>query len=308
MENVQEIGFDCGRGYVKAYSEVDNMKKEVIFKSVIGDGRDIDISEYIRDDMEKPRYIEFENERYFVGLLAEKESQTPIRNSMDSKCTETVKVLLASTLNDIAVKNRVKIMFGVPYKDYRKSELKKVIETYKGKTFKVKDKITGSYKEVTIEDISIFREGDAALFHALKGKVNEDKPVGLMSVGFRTTELSYFDKGFIFNDKKSTTIEFGNRTMLNRVSDDLMANGIIKDVNEIDTSSDYDDMKKAAFKFGSENLAQRIEDIWINKKEMNLYVAGGTALNLNFSDEFKVLDDAQMATAKGLFEIAKIKL
>ena len=41
---------------------------------------------------------------------------------------------------------------------------------------------------------------------------------------------------------------------------------------------------------------------------MDLFVAGGTALNLEFSDEFKVLDDAQMATAKGLFEVAKIRL
>ena len=307
MENIQEIGFDCGRGYVKAYSEIDNTVKEVIFKSVIGDGRDMDLSEYMKSD-EKPRYIEFENERYFVGILAEKESQTPIRNSADSKVSETVRVLLASVLSEIAVKNKVKLMVGVPYKNYRKSILKEVIETYKGKVFKVKDRITGATKEVCIEDVSIFREGDAALFHALSGKVNEDKPVGLLSVGFRTTELSYFDKGFIFNDKRSTTIEFGNRTMLSRVQDDLIADGIMKDVNEIDSSNDYDAMKEKAFKFGSENLAQRIEDIWINKKEMNLFVAGGTALNLKFSDEFTVLEDAQMATAKGLFEVAKIRL
>ena len=307
MENIQEIGFDCGRGYVKAYSEIDNTVKEVIFKSVIGDGRDMDLSEYMKSD-EKPRYIEFENERYFVGILAEKESQTPIRNSADSKVSETVRVLLASVLSEIAVKNKVKLMVGVPYKNYRKSILKEVIETYRGKVFKVKDRITGASKEVCIEDVSIFREGDAALFHALSGKVNEDKPVGLLSVGFRTTELSYFDKGFIFNDKRSTTIEFGNRTMLSRVQDDLIADGIMKDVNEIDSSNDYDEMKEKAFKFGSENLAQRIEDIWINKKEMELFVAGGTALNLKFNDEFKVLDDAQMATAKGLFEVAKIRL
>ena len=307
MENIQEIGFDCGRGYVKAYSEIDSTVKSVIFKSVIGDGRDMDLSEYMKSD-EKPRYIEFENERYFVGLLAEKESQTPIRNSKDSKVSETVRVLLASVLSEIAVKNKVKLMIGVPYKNYRKSVLKEVIEIYKGKVFKVKDRITGSYKEVCIEDVSIFREGDAALFHALKGKINEDKPVGLASVGFRTTELSYFDKGFIFNDKRSATIEFGNRTMLSRIQDDLLSNEITKDVNEIDSSNDYDEMKKAVYKFGSENLAQRIEDIWINKKEMDLYVAGGTALNLKFDDEFKVLDDAQMATAKGLFEVAKIRL
>lgn len=307
MENVQEIGFDCGRGYVKAYSEVDGVVHETIFKSVIGDGRDMDLSDYVRTGMEKPRYIEFENERYFIGLLAEKESQSPIRNAKDSKVTNTVRVLLASALSEIAVKSKIKIMIGVPYKNYRKSVLKEVIETYKGSIFKVKDKITGATKEIQILDVSIFREGDAALYHAIKGTVNDEKPVGLVAVGFRSTELSYFDKGFTFNDKRSTTIEFGNRTLLTRVQDDLVADGIMKDVNEIDSSTDYNDLKLKAYKLGSENLAQRIEDIWINKSEMDLYVAGGTALNLEFDEEFTLLEDAQMATAKGLFEVAQRK-
>lgn len=307
MENIQEIGFDGGRGCVKVYSEVDNKVLSTCFKSVYGDGRDIDLEDFIKNNEEKPRYIEFENERYFVGLLAEKESQSPIRNSKDSKISETVRVLLASALSEVAIKDNVKIMFGVTYKNYRKSVLKEISDTYKGKIFKVKDKITGSTKEVKIVEVGIFREGDAALLHALGGQINNDKPVGLASVGFRTTELSYFDKGFVFNDKRSTTIEFGNRTLLSRVQDDLMARNITKDVNEIDSSNDYDDEKKKVYKIGSENLAQRIEDMWINSSEMDIYIAGGTALNLKLDSEFNVLEDAQMATAKGLFRIAKTR-
>ncbi|MDB8790390.1 ParM/StbA family protein [Romboutsia sp. 1001216sp1] len=317
MENIQEIGFDCGRGYVKAYSEVDGSVHQTKFKSVIGDGRDIDLSDFnkvhnpnnimVSDNpsIEKPRYIEFENERYFIGLLAEKESQAPIRNSKDSKISETVRVLLASTLNDIAVKNKVKIMVGVPYKSYRKSVLKEVLDTYKGHIFKVKDRITGATKEIQIVDISILREADAAVLHALGGNINTERPIGLATIGFRSSELSFFDKNFVFNDKKSTTIEFGNRTLLARVQSDLMSEGITKDVNEIDSSNDYNDKKAKVFKLGSENLSQRIEDIWINLSEMDLYIAGGTALNLNFDEQFKIVDDAQMATARGLFEAAQ---
>ncbi len=41
MKNeIQLIGMDIGRGYVKAYSEVDDNVKKTIFKSVYGDGRD----------------------------------------------------------------------------------------------------------------------------------------------------------------------------------------------------------------------------------------------------------------------------
>ncbi|WP_286149589.1 MULTISPECIES: ParM/StbA family protein [Bacillota] len=307
MENIQKIGFDFGRGYVKAYSEVDNIEHIAVFKSVIGEGRDIDLSEYMEKESEKPIYIEYKNTNYFIGILAEKESQVPVRNSRDSKTSNTVEILFAAALSEVAVKEKVDIMLGVPYKNYRKSVLKEVIEKYKGQTIKVKNKINGSTKEVYINNISIFREGDAALIHAIDGKINEDKPVGLVSVGFRTTELSYFDKGFIFNDKMSNTIEFGNRTLLSTVQDSLRDINIMKEVNEIDTSNDYDDLKSKAYLLGSENLAQRIDDIWINKSEMDLYVAGGTSTKLTFDKEFKRVKDAQLATAKGLFEVAKRK-
>lgn len=305
MSDVQIIGFDGGRGFVKAYSEVNKEVKEVIFKSVIGDGRD-DKVEY--SNFENPIYISCEDVDYFIGLLAEKESYSSIRNSQDSKISKTVQILLAATLEQIAIKDRVKLMFGVPYKNYTQKTLKEIQDTYRGKRITVKNKLTGSTKSVKIEDVDIFREGDAALFHAIKGQVNDDKPVGLVNVGFRTMELSYFDKGFNFNDKLSNTVEYGNSTMLNIVKDRILSDeGVTKDVNEIDSSDKYDDLKKIAYSFGSEKINQIVEEHWINKYEMDLYLAGGTSLHLNPGDDFIKLKDAQMATAKGLFEIAKMK-
>ena len=57
-------------------------------------------------------------------------------------------------------------------------------------------------------------------------------------------ELSYFDKGFVFNDRLSNTVEYGNSTMLKIIQDNLMATGISKSVNEIDSSNDYDTLKE----------------------------------------------------------------
>ena len=39
--SVQIIGLDIGRGYVKGYTEINEEKKECLFKSVIGEGRNI---------------------------------------------------------------------------------------------------------------------------------------------------------------------------------------------------------------------------------------------------------------------------
>ena len=294
----QIIGLDIGRGYSKGYSEINGLVKECMFKSIIGEGRSLNFADY-----EAPIMVNFKNEDWFIGLLAEQESQTPIRNSKDSKTTETVQTLIAAALSQLAVEEEVKIVLGVPYKSFRKFVLEEVVETYKGKEIKVKDKINGGTKEIKIVDIMIFRESDAALYWQVRDNKNNNKPVGLLSIGFRTTEMSYFDKGLKFNDKKSDTIEFGNRSVMNNVKDKLLNMGIIKDVNEIDTSNDYEDLKKKAYKIASENIEQQIEDKWINLGEMDIYIAGGTALNMSFDSRFKVLEDSQMATAKGLWLI-----
>ncbi len=299
--SVQIIGLDIGRGYVKGYTEINEEKKECLFKSVIGEGRNIEFSLY-----KDPIMIQFENEDWFIGLLAEKESQTVIRNSKDSKTTHTVKVLMAAALNELAIEDNVKIMLGVPYKSFRRSVLNDVIEEYKGSVIEVKDKINGGTKKVKIVDINIYREGDAALYWELRDK-EINKAVGLVSVGFRTTELSFFEKDLVFNDKKSDTIEFGNRSVMNNVKDKLLENGIIKDINEIDTSNDYDEMKEKAYSIATENVEQQIEDKWINLDEIDIYIAGGTSLNMDFDKRFKRVKDAQSATAKGLWLVGNKK-
>ena len=57
---------------------------------------------------------------------------------------------MAAALSEIAVEDNVKIMLGVPYKSFRKKVLEEVIETYKNKTIKVRDKVKGGIKEVNI--------------------------------------------------------------------------------------------------------------------------------------------------------------
>ncbi|WP_243447728.1 ParM/StbA family protein [Clostridium tetani] len=297
MDNeVQAIGLDIGRGYTKAYSEINNLKKTCLFKSVVGIGRTIDFDIY-----DKPIYIEVNNEAYFASILAEKEGFTPTRNSKDSKTTTTVEKLIYAALNEVAVYDKVKIMLGVPYKRFRKSELNDIAEKYKGKKVQIKDKINGGYKDIEIVNISIFREGDAALMWEIRNNEKNDKPVGIATIGFRTTELSYFDKGLKFNDRRSKTIELGNKSALEFIQKELEKNNIIKEVNEIDGSNDYDKLKEIAYRNLSERISQEIEDTWINLNEMDIYIAGGTSLNMKFDEEFKLVEDPQMATAKGLY-------
>lgn len=301
---IQIIGLDIGRGYVKAYSEYNNNVKECLFKSIVSEGRDgLDYSNY-----DNPIYVEYNGRKIFAGNLAQIEGYNKNSNSKDSKTTPTVEKLIAVALSKVAVAKEVKIMLGVPYKTFNRETLDDVIKKYKDMEYKIEDKINGGTKDIRIVEIGIFREADSALFHALNGSPNMTKDVGLVSVGFRSTELAYYNKGFRFNDRYSTTVEIGNRNVLEFINkENMKSTGVTKTVEEIDSSDMYDELKRIGYEDISEQVSQEIEIAWKNMNEMDIYIAGGTALKMNFDEEFKVLEDSQMATAKGLYEVAEFR-
>ena len=303
IKKVQYIGLDVGRGYLKAFSVYDGIEYSCKFKSVAGLGRNIELSEY-----ENPIHVEVANEEWFIGEVAEHEGDTLIYNTRDDKTTKTVETLIYGALNEIAMSEHVKIMLGVPNKSFKKSVLTAVIEKYKGKTIEIKNKITGAYKKVTILDISIFREGDAALlWHANNYPTLANGDLALVTVGFRTTELSYYNKGLKFNDKLSKTIEKGNKTALEFVQRQLAKKeeSVIHELGVIDSSSEYQALKNTAYEVLSESIANDIEQTWINLPEIAIFTAGGTALHLKL--EYELIEDPQMATAKGLWLVATKK-
>ena len=296
----QLIGLDIGRGYVKGYTEYNGTPNSCLFKSIVGLGRSLDVSKY-----EEPIHIEFQGEEYFVGDLAEKEADSPIQNLKDDKTTPVVKKLIASAIEQLAIADKVKIMLGVPNKMFKKAEREKIQKEYKSKRFVIKNKLTGATKTVTIENIDIFREGDAALLWYTKDREYLDKPFGMVTIGFRTSEFACYDTDFNFNDKNSKTREIGNKTALEYVQRRLAdEHGIMRELSEIDSSNNYDDYKYSVYQNLSERIDTEIENVWVNLDEMEIKVAGGTALNLD-NLNFEVIDDAQMATAKGLFYVAQ---
>lgn len=297
--DTQIIGLDIGRGYVKAYSLYNEKEYECLFKSVYGDGRNISLEDY----KENPIYIEIEGTEYFVGALSEKESMKCIRNAGDSKTSPVAKILITTALSEIAVSDNVSLMIGVPYKIFKKSTLKEIQKEYRDTTITVKNKINNSVKTIKIESVNIFREADAALIYAMNSRINEDKPVGMVNIGFRTTELSYFDKGFKFNDKLSTTIESGNQNALKIVQKKLVDIGITKSLPEIDSADDYPELKDLAYKLTSDDTNEIIEETWNNLDEMDIYVSGGTSLNLDLDEKYSMVENSQMATARGLYEV-----
>ena len=293
----QIIGADIGRGYTKGYTVYNGEASECCFKSIVSLGREIDF-----DDYKDPIYLEVEGEEYFAGILAEVEGYSPTSNNMESKITLTAEKLLYALLDKLAVANSVKLVLGVPNKSYNKRTLIEVIEAYKGKTVKIMNNITKCYKKVFIEDISIFRESDAALFWELRDRTTTNKPIGMVTVGFRTTEFTYFDKGMKFNDKKSKSLELGNKTVLEYVQRELNDKyNLSKELFEIDSNTgDYDKLKEKGYRILSEKVAQEVDSYWVNTEEMDIYFGGGTTQRMKIYNG-TLVEAPQMATAKGLY-------
>ena len=307
VQAVQYIGMDIGRGYVKAYSEHMGEVYQTRFKSIVALGRDMDFNEdFNKMENQDKIYIEIEGKKFFCGKLAELEGFNPNQNERDDKTSPTVKRLVYAALNEVAVSSQVKIMLGVPHKLFKKEVLNAVIEAYKGKTVEIKNKITGTFKEVTIRDILIFREADAALmWHVRQYPSLKNGAVAMVNVGFRTTELCFYEKGLKYNDKKSNTLELGNKTALEYVERELSTSGTKRTLAEIDSSDEYDNLKENAYEMLSETIANRIEGAWINLNEVAICACGGTSQKLTLG--YEVIDDPQMATSKGLYLVAKKK-
>ena len=302
QEDIQNIAVDIGRGYTKYYSEYNGKIYKGMFKSIIGESRPLDFKDY--DD---PICIECNGESYFCGSLAELESHQSVRNSGDSKTSLTVQVLINAILSKVAMTDNVNIMLGVPYNMYKKSVLLDVIETYQDKKITVKDKINNNIKVVTINAIDLFKEADSIMVYATDGSPDENIDIAFISVGFRSTEISYYSKGH-YVDKYSYTIPFGNQTILATVQDKLKDRGIIHDLNYIDSNvGDYDDLKARAYKLSQEVLTQKIEEIIKNSfSECKIIVGGGTALRMELDSRFELIEDAQFAVVIGLYKVAEI--
>ena len=299
---MQNIGVDIGRGYVKVGTVKNGKPYHMLFKSIIGDGRtdNIDFDKY-----DEPICIKLNGKTYFVGELSEKESYSPIRYNNDDKTTKTVEILLCAALMKVATNDDVSIVLGVPNRSYSKKILKKVQDKYKGKKYEIVNAIDNSTKYVTIRNIMIFREADAA-FIGLKNKgiVDDSKsPVGLVNIGFTTSEFAYFDKGGKFIDSLSETLGYGNKDALGIVKNQLKHKNITKETFQIDSSDDYDDMKEVAYDIMSEKINQYVTDIWNNIDEMDIRVTGGTSQMLQLDSRYKVVDNPQMATCEGLYDI-----
>lgn len=312
---IQNIGIDIGRGCVKGYTEYKSETKVCLFNSIVATAtskeKDLDVYKNEKN-IHKSSYFsanivgDKKLDNIYCGLIASKEGHTPIQNVSDSKITEVAERLFIGALDKLAISQEVNIVLGVPNRDYRKSVLKEVIDKYKGKEIYIEDHFLDEIKIIKINDINIFRESDAALLYEIAtNNPKNNKDYAMVNVGYQTMEIAFYDNELNYINKLSLSEPTGNRKILEQIKDELSSNRIYKNLFEIDDSNRYDDLKEQAYKEFSKGLNQFIEGNIGNLSEVNLYLCGGISKKLSVREEFKIVEEPQLITAKGLFARAK---
>ena len=196
------IGIDIGFGFTK----VTNGEREGIFKSIFGDGRQIQFREQFLGSVgtESMLHMDIDGHEYFVGELAE--LQSDLRSftlDQDQFVADFTKILAVAALTQVVESNSsVRVVTGLPI-SYYKRHREQLAAIVKGQhTAEVFD-AAGHKTPVatTVTHIRVIPQPFGSLFNALlneSGDVADRRlvaeKVGVIDIGFCTTDYTIADK------------------------------------------------------------------------------------------------------------------
>ncbi len=199
---MEVIGIDVGFGFTKACMG----NERVIFKSIIGESSEIQFFSNIAENSETSNlHISIDNKSYYIGEFAEIQSNVRQFTLDQDKLLNEFLKLLALTAIGTSIKEEnatVNVVSGLPVIYLRKYH-RKFSEILSGKhriTFHSMDgkKVT---KNIHINKVKMMPQPIGSIFNLLmdeEGKIaTQDlikKKVGIIDIGFRTTDVTIFDK------------------------------------------------------------------------------------------------------------------
>ena len=198
------ISIDIGFGFTKATDGNDFL----VFKSIYGEAVEFQYKENLLDSNvgDEHLHIEVNGTSYFVGEQAERQSSTRIFTLDQSQfISSSSKVLALAALSKLVKdpKQPIHLVVGLPIGHYRehKDELAKILcTTHK---FKVITTSGESIKtSVTVEDVRVIPQPIGTVMDRLlnregfpQNKRFATDKIGIIDVGFKTTDYTISDKG-----------------------------------------------------------------------------------------------------------------
>jgi plasmid segregation protein ParM len=326
----KQIGIDIGYGYVK----VSDGEKEFFFPSTVGVGTDLMYNSPLVN-LKKPTdtmVITVDNKKYFVGELAIRQS-TMVSRSMGRNRIEdnSARVLLLSALALYMdhTEQQFNVVTGLPVDYYQqfKDDWAQIMQG----THAVR---VGSGSEekavlIIIDKIEMIPQPFGTLYdrrldnegNLLKDE-SEDLKVGIVDVGYKTSDLALAD-GLDFVSKKSISSEFAMSTAYNIIAqriqekykvgkenyelDKVIENGILRVAG---VPHDIGEFKKEALSSLANILISEVNSVW-DRREIDTIMltgGGGKAISEYFLPSFEqgyLVNGPQFANVRGYLKLAK---
>jgi len=211
------IGIDIGFGFTKATDGKDFL----VFKSVYGEAAELQFRENLLGKAKHDEHLQVEiNETsYFVGELAERQSSSrSFTLDQNQFVSSSSKILALAALSKLVhqPKQSIKLVVGLPIGHYRqyKDELAIMLKTTHTFTAVDADGKSTDF-DITVSDVRVLPQPIGTVMDRLLGSNGTPKnqrfatdKIGVIDVGFRTTDYTISDKGR-YSERGSLTTRNG---------------------------------------------------------------------------------------------------
>lgn len=295
------VGIDVGFGFTKAY----NGKNSVIFKSLIGDATDIQFRSFLGEDSStSDLHITLEDKSYFLGSYAELQSNIREFTLDQEKLLEDFVKILAITAAGICTDTSapINVVSGLPV-GYLRRDSKKLKEMIKGVheiTFHNKDGKDVT-KKVHIDKIHVIPQPIGSIFNLIfddQGKFKDQglakQKLGVVDIGFKTTDFSIFDH-LQYIERGSSTMDTGISKCFSVIANKLrqesnisielyrmfnfIESGIIKIKGK---EYNISNLKKRVYSHAASAIASDLNRMWENDWDIDsIILSGGGSVELS---------------------------
>jgi len=223
------IGIDIGFGFTKATDGHDFL----VFKSLYGEAIDFQFREDLLGDSgeDEHLHIDIDGNAYFVGELAERQSSSRTFTLDQNQFVATSSKVLALAAISKIVSNTdqpLNLVVGLPIGNYRqfKSELAGML---RGTHNIVTTNTQGTRQElnITIDEVNVLPQPIGTVMDRLLNRQGrpENKrfatdKIGIIDIGFRTTDYTISDKGR-YSERGSLTTQNGIAKAFSKIATKL---------------------------------------------------------------------------------------
>lgn len=295
------LAIDAGFGFTKAT----NGNRSIIFKSILGEATDIQFKGGIlaEGSPDENIQIEIEGQSYFIGEMAERQSNVRSFTLDPAQFFEShLKPLtLAAVARLVSSSAPIRLVTGLPI-GYLRDYSDRVTKALQGEHTVVLTSLAGKREEKTIviNEVKVIPEPFGSLFNLIMNDLGEqgdkryaNEKIGIIDIGFKTADFTITDR-MRYSERGSRTTDSGIAKAFSLIADKLREKSNVN----IELYRLYDAVEKGSIRIkGKEydlraqtemfynqlaaSIADEVDRLWSDEWDIDTIVltgGGGAAL------------------------------